>query len=126
MPAPPLGSDPAIGSLQVGGWVPVGATVQLTTSDADDLIAGAETSLARAIQDFPVGATVEAALIFSCAVRKYLLGSRTRVEAELVSSALGPSVPMAGMYTYGEIGPVEEAASSRFHNETFVTLLLGT
>jgi hypothetical protein len=121
-----LGSDPTDGSLKVGGWVPAGATVQLTTTDADDLAAGAQAALAQLAEEFPAGATPEAVLVFSCAVRKYLLGSKTPVEAEMVSAALGRSIPMAGMYTYGEIGPMNEAASSRFHNETMVTLLLGT
>jgi small ligand-binding sensory domain FIST len=59
-------------------------------------------------------------------VRKFLLGSRTKVEAELARSVYGSSMPLAGLYCYGEIGPVRGAATSRFLNETFVSLLLGT
>ena len=39
---------------------------------------------------------------------------------------LGPSVPLAGFYCAGEIGPIGGATSSRFLNETFVAVLLGT
>ena len=35
-------------------------------------------------------------------------------------------MPVAGLYGYGEIGPVKGAATSRHLEETFVTLLLGT
>ena len=35
-------------------------------------------------------------------------------------------MPLAGLYCYGEIGPVAGDGTSRFFNETFVTLLLGT
>jgi hypothetical protein len=120
------GSDPASGSVILAGSIPVGATVQLTTADIEDILSGTRDALARATAEFPAGSEPEAALIFSCSVRKFLLGSRTRVEAELARSALGPTMPFAGLYCYGEIGPVRGAATSRFLNETFVTLLLGT
>lgn len=120
------GSDPGTGSVILAGSIPVGATVQLTTADTDDILAGTKAALDRASAEFPVGSRPEAALIFSCAVRKFVLGSRTPVEAELARSVYGSSLPMAGMYCYGEIGPVRAASTSRFLNETFVTLLLGT
>ncbi|MEA2546028.1 MAG: hypothetical protein QOI09_1301 [Chloroflexota bacterium] len=120
------GSDPASGSILLTGEVPVGATVQLTTADTDEIIAGTKAALAQARAHFPAGATPEAALIFSCAIRQYLLGSRTRVEADLARSEYGASIPLAGMYCYGEIGPIKGAETSRFLQETFVTLLLGT
>lgn len=110
----------------LAGSIPVGATVQLTTADTEDILSGTRAALVRATEEFPAGSRPEAALIFSCAVRKFLLGSRTRVEAELASEVYGSSMPLAGLYCYGEIGPVRGATTSRFLNETFVTLLLGT
>lgn len=120
------GSDPATGSVLLAGSIPVGATVQLTTADTDDILAGTKDALARATAEFPAGSHPEAALIFSCAVRQFLLGSRTQVEAQLARSEYGASMPLAGLYCYGEIGPIKGATTSRFLNETFVTLLLGT
>jgi hypothetical protein len=119
-------TDPASGSVAVSGTIPVGAVVQLTTADTEEILDGAEGALRRATADFPPGARPEAALIFSCAVRRFLLGSRTGVEADLARSVLGPSMPIAGVYCFGEIGPVRGAASSRYFNETFTTLILGT
>ncbi len=120
------GSDPVSGSVILAGSIPVGATVQLTTADIEDILSGTKAALARATTDFPAGSHPEAVLIFSCAVRKFLLGSRTRIEADLARAENGSALPMAGMYCFGEIGPVRGAATSRFLNETFVTLLLGT
>jgi hypothetical protein len=120
------GSDPVTGSVMLAGSVPVGATVQLTTADTDQILAGTRDALVRAGQTFPAGARPEAALIFSCAVRKFVLGSRTKVEAEMAHEVLGPNVPFAGLYCYGEFGPVRGTPTSRLLNETFVTLLLGT
>ena len=121
-----LDADPESGSVLVAGSIPAGSTIHLTTSDADDLLEGTKAALTEAKDAFPAGATPEAALIFSCAVRKFLLGSRTKVEAEIASSVLGASIPIAGTYCYGEIGPIRGAPTSRYFNETFVTLLLGT
>jgi hypothetical protein len=120
------GMDPATGSVFVAGEVPIGAVVQLATADSDEILGGTRAALIRATDSFPAGVRPEAALIFSCAVRRFLLGSRTRVETELARSVLGPTMPMAGIYCYGEIGPVRGVETSRFFNETFVTLLLGT
>jgi hypothetical protein len=120
------GSDPATGSVLLAGSIPVGAAVQLTTADIDQILSGTRDALERASAAFPAGSVPEAGIIFSCAVRKFLLGSRTQVEAQLARSELGPTFPMAGMYCFGEIGPVRGAANSRYLNETFVTLLLGT
>ena len=99
-------TDPASGSVFVAGTIPVGAVVQLTTADTEEILAGAGAALRRATAEFPAGARPEAALIFSCAVRRFLLGSRTGVEADLARTVLGPSMPIAGMYCFGEIGPV--------------------
>jgi hypothetical protein len=121
-----VGSDPATGTVRVHGGVPVGATVQLTTAGTDEILAGTRDAVARAKADFPADATPEAALIFSCMVRKYVLGTRTKVEAEMARAEFGPSVPLAGLYCAGEIGPIGDGGSSRFLNETFVTVLLGT
>jgi hypothetical protein len=106
--------------------IPVGARVQLTTSPTDDLLDGTASSLDAAAAAFPDGATVEAALIFSCAVRRFLLGTKTRREADLARSALGAELPLAGVYCFGEVGPITGTGTSQLLNETFVTLLLGT
>jgi hypothetical protein len=119
-------SDPKLGSVNVMGHIPAGAQVQLTTADTEDMLAGTKDALSRACEGFPAGSRPEAALIFSCVVRKLLLGSKTRIEAELAQSVLGDSIPVCGTYCFGEVGPIKGAATSRLLNETFVALLLGT
>jgi small ligand-binding sensory domain FIST len=64
--------------------------------------------------------------MFSCVVRRMLLGSQASTEVALARTELGPSVPLAGLYCFGEIGPIAGVSSSRYLNSTFVTLLLGT
>lgn len=120
------GSDAASGALSLYGSIPVGATVQLTTATTEDILSGTRQSLAEAAADFPVGSRPDAALMFSCVARRMLLGSKASSEVELARTELGPSVALAGLYCYGEIGPVLGMPSSRYFNTTFVTLLLGT
>ena len=120
-----LAQDPATGSLSIAGSVPVGATVQLTTATSDEIVAATADTVRRAMEAFPAGATASGALVFSCAVRKFLLGSRTAQELGEAQSLLPADLPVAGMYCTGEIGPVGDALATRFLNETFVTVLLG-
>jgi len=112
--------------LVITGAVPSGATIQLTTTNPDEMLSATEDAVERARAKFPAGSTPEAALFFSCAVRKYLLGSRTGQEVALARTVLPDDLPMAGMYCIGEIAPAGLELGSRFLNETFVTLLLGS
>ena len=116
--------DGGDGSILLPGSVPVGATVQLATAATDDILAGTEDALERARSTEAWEPT--AALIFSCAIRKFVLGSRTSVEADLAREVLGPTLPFVGMYCFGEVAPVGDASTTRLLNETFVALLLGS
>jgi hypothetical protein len=119
-----LGPDDA-GGLRIPGSAPVGATVQLTTTNPDDMLEAAQDAVERARAAYPGSREPGAALIFSCAVRKYLLGTRTGKEVEAARTAL-PSMPIAGMYCMGEVAPTGAERDSHFLNETFVTVLLGS
>jgi hypothetical protein len=120
-----LGEDPS-GALMIPGSVPVGARVQLSTASTDDIVRATTDVTSRAAATFPADATPAGALLFSCAVRRFMLGSRTAQEVTEARSMLPPSLPVAGMYCAGEIAPVSvDPAHTRFHNETFVAVLLG-
>jgi hypothetical protein len=98
--------------------------VQLTVAVTDEIFAGTRSAVRKAIKAFPGTAGPEAALVFSCAIRKLVLGTRTGVELDITRSELGDAVPICGFYCYGEIAPIK-SGSSRFHNETIVAVLLG-
>ena len=121
-----LSQDPATGALRIAGSIPVGSTVQLTTATTDEIVAAASDAVRRATEAFPSGQTPSAALVFSCAVRKFLLGTRTGQEVSGARSLLPLDMPLAGMYCTGEIAPVGIGEPSHFLNESFVTLLLGS
>ncbi len=124
----PMAFDRESGAIGFYGAVPEGATVQITMAATDQIIDGARASLAHAVDGFPRGAKPEAALLFSCATRKFLLGTRAGGEIDLVRDVLGESVPVGGIYCMGEIAPMGMTATdiTRFHNATLVSILLGS
>ena len=114
------------GAINYLGDVCEGAMVQITIADRNAILEGARESISRAFTDYPHGKTPAAALIFSCAARKLLLGTHTGEEIGIVQSVIGSQVPVCGFYGYGEIGPLDtKDPASKFHNETFVSLILG-
>ena len=116
--------DLETGSVTFFGEVPLGTKVQVTEASRDDVVAAAKRSMGRALAEFP-GELPSAALYFSCFCRRQLLGTRARKEYEVVQSCCEQPVPSIGFYTNGEISPLGRNQTARFHNETFVTLLLG-
>lgn len=117
--------DLETGSINFLGNIPQGATVQLAEISRDQVIAASETSFKMALEHYP-GTEPEAVLIFSCCCRRWLLGTRAKEEYALVKNALPKMMPIAGFYTYGEFAPLQQQGSNYYHQETFVTLLLGT
>ena len=105
--------------------MPEGATVQLTVAAIDQIFDGARASITEALASFPGGRAPDAALVYSCATRRFLLGTRAGREIEVVREVIGPDVPIAGFYCLGEIAPLPAADTSRFHNATCVSVLLG-
>jgi hypothetical protein len=104
-----------------------GAKVQITTADRAAILAGCSASVEKAFADYPHGKSPEVALVFSCCCRRLLLGTRTKEEVRIVESVLGSDFLVVGFYGYGEIGPPDSSdCVSKYHNETFVSLILGT
>ena len=121
-----LRRDPDTGALAVPGEVPAGSTVQITTASTDEIVRASGDTVRRATELFPPDRTLSGALLFSCATRRFLLGRRTGQEVAEAKALLPENLPLIGMYCGGEIAPVDDTKTSRFLNETFVALLLGS
>jgi hypothetical protein len=115
--------DTQIGSVTLNGKVPEGSLVQIGTADKETMIPSCTESLHRALDTYP-GSKPAAALLFSCAARKMIMGTKVIEESETVRRHLG-AIPFCGFYSYGEFGPPEKGEKSLFHGATFVTLLFG-
>ena len=117
--------DETTGAVTFLASVPEGARVRLTLADRDEILTGCSASLAIAKSNFPAGAPPTAALFFSCAARRIVLGTRTDEELKLIRDTLGDTVAACGFYGYGEISPqMGDASGTKYHNESFVSLLL--
>jgi hypothetical protein len=117
--------DEESGSITLFADIPEQAVVQIAEATREDILAASQTSIRNAIASYP-GSEPEAALFFSCASRRKILGTRTKEEYELAKSCLTKALPICGFYSSGEIAPLEQKGQTEFHNKTFVTLLLGT
>ena len=124
MRAPSGVYDPAVGSVTFFGDIPEQAIVQIGEATHDSILSASRTSMMQALQNYP-GQEPAAALYFSCCARRQILGTRTKEEYALTQTCLTKSLPSCGFYTNGEISPLEHQEISYFHNETFITLLLG-
>ena len=117
--------DETTGAVTFLGAVPEGVRVRLTLADRDEILSGCSASLALAKSNFPAGAPPTAALFFSCCARRILLGTRTEEELKLIRDTLGDTVAACGFYGYGELSPqMGDPSGTRYHNESFVSLLL--
>jgi hypothetical protein len=126
MRAPSGQFDAETGSITFFGDVPAGAIVRLAEATRDRILLASQASMRQALNRYPDQETPAAALFFSCASRRQLLGTRTQEEYKYVMSCLSKKIPTCGFYTNGEIAPLEQPGWAYFHNETFVTVLLGT
>ena len=116
-------SDPKAGSVSLNGFVPEDAEVQIGTADRNVIASSCVESVQGAIDRYP-GKKIAAALVFSCAGRKMIMGTKIIEEYEIVERLL-PNTPFSGFYCYGEFGPIQRDGAFRFHGTTFVTLLVG-
>ena len=119
----PLYFNQEDGSIFFLGDIPPGASVQITHVERDGIINATGASITQAQENYP-GSKPSIAVCFSCAGRKLVLGTRAHEEVELLQKKCS-DLEVLGFYAYGEIAPLSLNTPSRFHNETFISLLLG-
>ncbi|MBF2028061.1 MAG: FIST C-terminal domain-containing protein [Oscillatoriales cyanobacterium C42_A2020_001] len=120
----PNSYDLESGSVTFFADIPEQAIVQITDASREDILMFSETSLQEAIAHYP-GIEPTTALLISCAARRRILGTLTPQEYQLVKTHLPLGLSCCGFYVYGEIAPLEQHSQTKFHNKTFVTLILG-
>ncbi|HEY8804558.1 MAG TPA: FIST N-terminal domain-containing protein [Clostridium sp.] len=117
--------DNNIGSVTYLGNVPVDYKVRITMVNRESILTGAKNSINHAVSTFPSNGLPVIALCFTCSARRVLLGTRTIEEYEIVHKKFGEGVKFVGFYSYGEFCPTLNELTNKFHNETFVVILLG-
>ena len=120
----PQSFDKEAGTVTLLNSIPEGVEVQLAQATREEILSGARDSIKRAVDDFG-DQKPDGALLFSCAGRRASLGTRTNEEFKNLKGLIDDDVPVAGFYSYGEIGPMTYGKATRTHNYTLVTVLLG-
>lgn len=119
-------ADTETGVITFLGEIPEGAEVQITQAVRDEVIGGVDQAVQKALDNYPnKEKDPSLAMMFSCTGRKIALGTKVKEEVARVKKGVLDDLPMTGFYTFGEIGPVSDHTRARYHNTTFVTLLLG-
>lgn len=114
------------GSLVYAGEVPEGSAVRLMMGSKEHALAAAR----RAAEGAMAGlrrAIPQVALVFSSAARARLLGREAAQEIQCIREVVGPRVPIAGFYGYGELAPLSSArylGQTHYQNETLVVVTL--
>lgn len=113
------------GALMLRGSIAAGETVQVCVTRPDDMRLEMQSLAAclSACRFEPL-----AALVVSCAGRKWLAGGNIELELEELTCALKRPIPLAGFPGFGEFSPLchhGQLTRNLFHNMTFVLLLLG-
>lgn len=116
------------GSAVLFGSLPVGSRVQVCSASREEVLAGARQAV-EGLFPLPPGFRPAAAVLISCAGRKWFLEGEGAQELEIFRTALGLDLPLVGIPSFGEIGPFRQPDGSYtpscFHNVTFVVCLLG-
>lgn len=115
------------GAVTVFGSVEQGTIVRACNASREDVIRGVSDVL-QPLTPERLSFTPAAAIIISCAGRKWLLADRGEKELETFFEHLGHSIPMIGFPSFGEISPFRRQDGTytavSFHNVTFVICLL--
>jgi hypothetical protein len=113
------------GPVTLFGRVSEGSRVQVCHAAIEEILGGVEAALVGIDDD---GFIPAAAIIISCAGRKWLLPESGLEEVHRTVQKLG-SIPLIGFPSYGEISPFRSKegvySSAMFHNVTFVICVLG-
>jgi hypothetical protein len=112
------------GSAVFAGDIPNNKKVQITLANTNQILAASKESINQSIETYK-GEKPEVALCFSCSGRRQVLGTRVSEEYQLLKG-LNSEFKIFGFYGFGEIAPLSINNPSKFHNETFVSLILGT
>ena len=114
------------GSLRMNTLIPEGATAHLLVGSIQNCLEAAKQAAQAAIDSLN-GARPVLALIFADIAWQMLFESNAGQELQVIREVLGPDVPIAGGYTFGQIARVnkEKKSAPELLNEQIEIVLFG-
>lgn len=113
-----LGADRDRGALAVADLIPLREKIRLHVRDAHTATEDLEMLLSPQSFDTPAAAAV----VFECNGRGHMLYGSSGRDLATLRAALGATVPIAGMFCAGEIGPVGERNFLHGHTASIAIL----
>ena len=118
--------DPRTGAINLFGSIDQGTSVRVCTATREEVIKGVSIALEGLNLEKEKGI---AAVVISCAGRKWLLEDQGKAEVERIFATLGREIPLVGFPSFGEIGPFRKPdgayTGTFFHNVTIVVCTIG-
>ncbi|MDD5761072.1 MAG: FIST N-terminal domain-containing protein [bacterium] len=118
--------DPDTGAIHLFGSVDQGTTVRVCTATLEEIINGVSCALEGLDLEKAEGI---AAVVVSCAGRKWLLEDQGKCEVERILATLGRKIPLVGFPSFGEMAPFRKPdgtyTETFFHNVTCVICVIG-
>ena len=111
------------GSLTLGASVVEGAKVALADLGSGAVVEGTARAVTAARDRMSRDPKV--VLLFSCAARQWMLGTKAHKDVAAAAGALSGAVQVSGYYGFGEYAPLGLNRRARFHQMTAAALLLG-
>lgn len=102
------------GTMKFTSPIPVGAEVRLMISDIEQALETTELAAKKVLEQLE-GKKAKAIIVISSISRKKMLGARANEEISIIQRVLGRDVPIAGYYSYGQVGGVIDEKLP-FHN----------
>lgn len=115
------------GSLLCAGEITEGSEIRLMLGNKESAISAARFASAVALERLKSDKP-KFALVFDSVARLKLLGNDAQKEIDTIRQIIGPQLPIAGFYTYGEQAPLKadiHLGRSYFHNETVLVVIVG-
>jgi hypothetical protein len=119
--------DDATGAVSTFGSIASGTLVRICSATREEILQGVALTV-KGLLENGLPFEPKAAVVISCAARKWLLADSGVRELAVLFDSLGQQLPVVGFPSFGEVGPFktpEGYTDSYFHNATFVLCLLG-
>ena len=118
--------DAASGAVTTFGSIEQGTPIRVCMATREEVLGGVKKAMAGVIRD---GFVPAAAIVISCAGRKWLLEDYGNAEVDEIFTALGRKIPLIGFPSFGEISPFRNPdgtyTGTSFHNVTIAICLIG-
>lgn len=115
--------DEESGVIELAGDIPEGVTVQVMTTNEDEILDGVDEAIERMRSKTILPQKNALVICVSCAGRRTVLLDKTSEEAVLAHDGLGHGIHKIGMYAFGEISTTS-SGPPQVHNETITMGLI--